>query len=490
MQTVPERIAAERTPSALSHLYLVVALLAAIALSILTPPFLVSDEGAHAEREISMAHGYWLALHTSQGIGAPVDTHLIQVVNDFRAIQDDVAARYPIARHRPDGRIPLALLASEKKIEWSHRLAFASFSNTAAYPATLYLPQMIGWRLAEAWELTILHSLLLVRLLTAVCCIAVGWLALRLCRFERRLLFAYLLLPTVIGLAASASQDALLVVIAALVAAILSRAIADRRTLTRVELPVATLLLAACIMARPPYLPMALLLLLPSLQAGGWSWRRLLTSSLAIILLAASVASWQRMTPATDSYKASQVSTDGVNPTLQMDYLRAHPVRGALTILKGTAVLAPNLAVKATYTLGWNDIYPPWFIYGLLLLSLAGFVLLASWSGMPSWYALGLLAFSLLAVILGISFAEYLIWTPVGAHKLEGPLARYYLPLVPFVLLLSSEHARAWKNATARRWTLSATMALFLVAVCTTPWVVARRNYSASPARVAQTALR
>ncbi len=60
MQTVPERIAAERTPSALSHLYLVVALLAAIALSILTPPFLVSDEGAHAEREISIAHGYWL----------------------------------------------------------------------------------------------------------------------------------------------------------------------------------------------------------------------------------------------------------------------------------------------------------------------------------------------------------------------------------------------------------------------------------------------
>jgi hypothetical protein len=173
-----------------------------------------------------------------------------------------------------------------------------------------------------------------------------------------------------------------------------------------------------------------------------------------------------------------------------MAYLRTHPVRGALTILEGTAVLAPNLAVKATYTLGWNDIYPPWSVYGLLLLSLAGFGLLASWRGMPSWYARGLLIFAVLAVILGISFAEYLIWTPVGAHKLEGPLARYYLPLVPFVLLLTSEETRAWKNAWARRWTLSATMVLCIAVVCTTPWVLARRYYNASPLRVAQTALR
>jgi uncharacterized membrane protein len=490
MQTDLERPTAERTASALPLLYLVVALIAAIALSILTPPFLVSDEGAHAEREISMAHGYWLALHTSQGIGAPVDTNLSHVANDFRAIQDDVAARYPIARHRPDGRIPLALLVDDQKLQLSHELAFAPFQNTAAYPATLYVPQMIGWRLAEAWKLTILHSLLLVRLLTAACCIAIGWLALRLCRFDRLLLFAYLLLPTVIGLAASASQDALLVIIAALIASVVSRAIAERRTLTRTELSVETLLLAAGIMARPPYLPLALVLLLPSLQAGGRNGRRLLAPSLAIVLLTASLATWQRMEPATDSYQSTHISPDGVDPKLQMGYLRAHPVRGAVTILKGTAVLAPNLAVKATYTLGWNDIYPPWLVYGLMLLSLAGFCVLVSWNGMPSWYARSLLIFALLAVILGISFAEYLIWTPVGAHKLEGPLARYYLPLIPFALLLSSADARPWRNATARRWFLSATVAVFLAVVCTTPWVIARRYYNASPVRVLLTALR
>jgi uncharacterized membrane protein len=82
------------------------------------------------------------------------------------------------------------------------------------------------------------------------------------------------------------------------------------------------------------------------------------------------------------------------------------------------------------------------------------------------------------------------VWTPVGARVLDGPLARYYLPLVPFVLLLSSERVRAWGGVRTRAWLLPLVMLLFLAGVLTTPWVAARRFYNAGPEVVLKTALR
>jgi uncharacterized membrane protein len=396
--------------------------------------------------------------------------------------------RYPVAATRPDGRISLSMLGDEQAVFWSHRLAFFAFPNSAAYPPTLYLPQILGWRLTEALNLSILHSLLCVRLLTALCGIAIGWFALRIGRVNPWLMTAWLLLPTVMGLVASCSQDALLTSVAALAAALLSRAVAERRTLQPWEWILATILFGAISMARPPYLPLALALFLPALcMAGPRGLRRYLAPSLASVLIAAALFAWQAAAPATASYEGHLA---GVDPKLQIAFLRSHPFRGAFTVVSGTLSLAPHMTVKALYSLGWNDIYPSNALYAILMLSLAGFCAVSTWHGLPGWRARALVLSSVLASILAISLAEYLVWTPVGGHKLEGPLPRYYLPFVPFLLLLSCERLRSWKIAGRTGYILAGSAALFFFVLLTPPWVLSHRFYGVGPIAVLKATLR
>ena len=250
---------------ALPECYVALALLSTLFMILFVPPFLVSDEDGHSRRAYSIAHGDWLAHRTPQGIGAQVDTSLTQSATDFVLTQAHEEALYKTAGSRPDGRMPLSFLTDQQTVGWSHHSAFIAFPNTAAYPPTLYLPQALGWRVTEALDLSIVHSLMGVRLFTALCSIAIGWFALRIGRMNAWLLAAYLLLPTVMGLAASCSQDALLITFAALSAAILSRALAERRTLLPWEWILSAILLAVITMAKPPYLMLAFVLYLPSL---------------------------------------------------------------------------------------------------------------------------------------------------------------------------------------------------------------------------------
>jgi hypothetical protein len=175
---------------------------------------------------------------------------------------------------------------------------------------------------------------------------------------------------------------------------------------------------------------------------------------------------------------------------MQIAFLRAHPLRGAFNIVEGTVAMAPHLIVKALYSLGWNDIYPPNALYGLLMLSLAGFGVASTWRGLPSWRARALLLSCVCASILAISLAEYLIWTPVGSLRLEGPLPRYYPPFVPFLLLLSSEGLRTWKTAGRTGWILAGSAALFVLVLLSPPWVLAHRYYGTGPIAVLKATLR
>jgi uncharacterized membrane protein len=474
--------------AALPELYVVLALLSTVFMILFVPPFLVSDEDGHSRRAYSIAHGDWLAQRTAAGIGAQVDSSLTQVATDFILVQAHEEAVYKIAASRPDGRMPLSMIAAQQPVRWSGRLAFVGFPNTAAYPPTLYLPQALGWRLTEALGFSIIHSLLCVRLLTALCSIAIGWFALRLGRVDPWLLTAYLLLPTVMGLVASCSQDSFLMTLPALAVAILSRALAERRSPLLWEWIVASILLAAIVMARPPYLPLALALYLPQLQTvGRRGVRKYLAPTLGIVFVTGALLAWQAAAPATASY---QGVLPGVDAKLQMAFLVSHPLRGVFNIVAGTLSIMPHMIMNALYSLAWNDIFPPTAIYGILMLSLAGFCLAASWHGLSSWRARGLLALCVVGSILAISLAEYLIWTQVGSPKVDGPLARYYLPFVPFLLLFSSEKLRAAKVATGRGLMLSVSAALFLIVLLSPPWVLSHRLYNTGPITVLKATLR
>jgi uncharacterized membrane protein len=94
------------------------------------------------------------------------------------------------------------------------------------------------------------------------------------------------------------------------------------------------------------------------------------------------------------------------------------------------------------------------------------------------------LLFILLTIVVAISLAEYIIWTPLAAKRIEGLQFRYYLPLIPFAFLLlpgnfqASSGKRIRAGKTLRKKAVLWSTAALLIAVLYTPWVVAHRYYN------------
>ena len=466
----------------LPKIYLVVALLVCALLGILTPPFFVPDEANHAKRELELGRGELLAHQTAQGVGSAVDTNVLWVMEQSTGLQEALIARFPKARQRPNGRISGAQLAQMQHVPWAAVSIFTTFQNTALYPPLLYLPQSLGWRLGKLIGASVVESLWLARLLAASSAILLGWLALTLCGGGGRwaLLFC-LLLPTELSLNASCSQDALLFPAASLAAVLLARAIQFGRAASTGELAGVVFLLSACIGARLPYLPMAFAIWLPAINLPRLRAKDLWRPAVALIAILLLVGGWASLV------HRFGVMTDVVaNPALQTAFVLHHPLRAAGFLLRGTTIVAPVLGVTALEVLGTNDVFAPGFVYVLLAIGAALILWLVPRVQLTQSRARGLLLAMLLGTVLLMSLSEYLIWTPVQAPVVLGLQARYYLPLLPFALLLPFWTGSAlphWLNPAPllRGRLLLAGTAFFLVAVMATPWIAARRFYNLGP---------
>ncbi len=457
-------------------MYVIVALLVCGLLGVLTPPFFVPDEANHVKRELELSRGELLAHEAAPGVGSAVDTGVLQVMQRSTALQEALRKRIPIAHQRPNGRIDAAQLTQLQQVRWGGVRVFTDFPNTALYPPLLYLPQVLGWRLGELTGSSVLKSLWLARLVTAFSAILLSWLALRLSGSGGLALLVCLLLPTELSLNASCSQDALLLPAACLAMVILARSIRTTRPASTPELIGLVVLLSACIGARLPYVPMAFATLLPVLNLPRPEtrvlWRH--TTAFAAILLL--VFGWAGLV-----HHFGVMTDPAANPALQTAFILHQPLRAALFILRGTSAVAPVLAVTGLEVLGCNDVFAPPVVYGLLALGGAAIVWLAPRPHLTQKRARLLLLAALLVTTLLLSLSEYLIWTPVGVPAVRGLQARYYLPLLPFALLLPlwSETRPRWlsPDSSARGKLLLAATALVLVAVLATPWIAARRFY-------------
>ncbi len=454
--------------------YVALALPITLLLCFLTAPFFTPDEPHHAARAISLAQGFETPHIEAAEAGAPIDTAALHVLDAADTLRMAWEKQSPDFHNRHYGpmaaqTLPDADWASGKQ---SGTHTFAPFPNTAAYPPTLYLPAIVAWAAAPHLHLTILGSLRLARVLSALTAVALGWLALRLCAANRLLLLPFLLLPSTLFLNASCSQDAVLLSIAALVPAILTRPLVERRLFTLPELLTVTLLLILCATARPPYLAMALLLFLPALEHQTLFSRAYLPPTFALIAVAAASALWRHRVQPYGLDIADEADTN-----LQLLYLRHHPFAATAHLLTGTGQAASDFFHRGLYVIGWNDLLPPHLLTILLVIALLTLLLATPTIPLRSVTRTLLLA-ATAAPLLGISLAEYLIWTPPGHPTVYGIQPRYWLPLMPLATML-------WPiKIPPRPWLLIPATTLLAAVACTLPWFAARAFYQASVLQV------
>ena len=466
----------------LPEIYLVLGLVVTSLLCFLTAPFFGPDEPDQSARAIALSHGDLMArMGPSQGgeePGTEIDTGAVRAMNGMDDIREAWESTAPDFLDRPYGPVSEGEQRPLRGIGWEHQKVFLPFGNTAGYPPVLYLPAIAGWGTGEAGGLTIFESLRLARLLNALTAVGLGWLALRLCACSRWMLLPFLLLPSTLFLNASCSQDALLLAVAGLVAALLTRPLATGREFTGAELAASAFLLALCGTARPPYLGIALVLFLPGLELrregpAGKDWRRWLRPGAAFAGVVAACGLWIRLVAPLGLEHSNEA-----RPELQTVFLRAHSWLAMRALMDGTTYAVGDFIRRGVYVVGWNDLLPHHHLAAVLVTCIAVMVLFAPGCPIRTWRGRGLLALSVSAPLLGISLAEYIIWTPPGWHTVYGIQPRYWLPLLPLATMLLQGPGRPFLRESARTPVLLTAAAGLVAVACTLPWMAAHAFYN------------
>ncbi|GBR04806.1 DUF2142 domain-containing protein [Acetobacter oeni] len=412
-------------PRTLALLYFCCALIAISLLTLIVPPFENSDEFNHFSREDQILSGTLIARRTGSPpqSGGVVDLG----INRLDAI-------YGVIRGHPEMKVTPDMAARGAAIRMGER-GFQPFSNTTIYSPLLYIPGAAGLAAARLMHVNVARALELSRFTNGLTCIVLASLAIALAGGGAAFLTVVLSLPMTLSLFASVSQDGLIICAAALATCGLLRALNTAGSSLRAGWQTPAALFAALTLmslGRPAYAP---LLLAPLLLATTATRRRLMWFCAASVGL---IGLWSVIVRAFVLVPLWAASSPG----RQLSNLLHHPL------------LLPRLVIAAfsdhqgmeglpfrdemTGVLGWLDTPLPGWFYDFALVALAGTLIIAAQprgaTPVTPFRRVGNAILPAGAVAL-IFLLEYLTFTPVGEAFIVGVQGRYFLPLLPFLLL-------------------------------------------------------
>ena len=411
-----EAVTARRLASA----FVLYGLIATAFLAINMPPFQNPDEPAHFLRGAQIADGSLVGVRfsTTNANGLPYvtaggwsDPELISAIN-----QCSILASHPETR-----ATRMTWATSE---HWSRARVMGSFPNTAIYPPLFYTPSAIGILGGRNTRLSVVHTLIVSRVLTGVTAVTFGAIAIACAEAAAVWIFAILTLPMSLSLIASSSQDALLLACSALAGALwvrISRSPNGPHGLAQAALALALGLVA---MARPPYVSLAIL----PLGLINTHWRSRLFVTLGAAALA---ATWSCVTAATALTNTGAFL--GADPQAQLAALFNDPLLVVHVAWETLRHFWHAYLLGLIGILGWLDTILPGPYYpvaGAMMGVAATAAALGSKGeriGLKSRLVMGA---GLLLSMIGVFAIQYLTWTVPGKAIVEGVQGRYFLPIL------------------------------------------------------------
>jgi uncharacterized membrane protein len=405
----------QRTACWIAAAFVFYGLVATALFAINTPPFQVADEPLHFMRAAQIAEGDFVGTRFTRTLpngkteltgGGAIDPAIVAAATPFSAIQFHPEVRAKRADWAPN-------------IHWSSQRALVSFP-TANYPPIFYLPSSAGILLGREFNLTVVQTLYLSRLLTGMAAVALGALAIAIAGGAAPWLFTILTLPMSLSLMASTSQDALLIACGALAGALLVRGIRQPAAADGKLLAGLAVALALVAMARPPFGALALLPLgLPRTRL----WRRI-AACLAVVIC---TLSWARIAAVTTMSNFGAIV--GADPAAQIQLIRHQP----FVLLKATVAavaMSKTYLVEFIGALGWMDTSMPIYYYkaatAMLVVAAIAAILGTNGKRMTAGNYLPIAA-GLACAVLGVFLVQYVAWTPPGRPIVEGIEGRYFL---------------------------------------------------------------
>lgn len=317
---------------------------------------------------------------------------------------------------------------------------FIAFSNTAVYSPVVYIPAILAYLLGTLLGLTVLSTVMLMRIAAATFYLLIGLFSLRLLRGSstRWLVFCVLTLPVGLYQASYVTGDTVTNALLILYVVFCLKIGLLKESLNKQQWFVFIIVTSVICMLKPSYAPFLLLLwILPNVQ---W-WIKII---LSCVSLGVGVC-WQLLAGHAASGIPGILSTaaeaKSVSSSLQIQWLISHPVQGISVFAESLYSSGVDWGAGALAQIGFMDngsgvsvaATAPLTAIILCLLAIALAVGIFPHSKAYVWAASGaVLVVGTVFVILG---SLYLTFTPVGQRVVWGTQGRYFYPLVLVVCI-------------------------------------------------------
>jgi uncharacterized membrane protein len=406
----------------ISMIYVIIGLTTAITLAVCMPPMMNPDEIAHFSRADQISRG-----------------HIIGQRFDARTAGGEIAvgigavnwALREVPMH-PAVKVTKEMISEANAAHWTDGVTRGGFANSVVYPPVFYIPSAIGIEIGKGLNLRVTDTLYISRILSAVTSVAIGAIAVFVSGTAAPWVFTILTLPTVLSLSATSGQEGLLNATAALACACFVRLVADQDGKLRIFYT-GSFGLGLAIAARPPLLPLVLILL----AIPGVMWRH---RAIGLAIVIVGTAGW--MAASAPAYVHPRIGMDStINPDdfgtiKQLRYIIAHPLGFCFVLAKTLQVFGANFYKALIGVLGWYDVFVPrWYILGASInIALAFIASISKRDGPRSPSAVT--AIALTGCLFTVMTTQYLAWTPVGLDIILGVQGRYFVAPALFAVML------------------------------------------------------
>lgn len=412
-------------------LFGIIALASGVYFVVFVPPFFGLDEAAHLKRVHQISEGNI----TSSIKGSTAGGYVPETFTLIEKYSQE-------ARKSKDLSNNTSVLNETYKLEISKKNVFSGFPGSAAYSPIAYSSALPGYFIARFFDLNFGVTLLLTRLSSLLAFVTIIALALRTLQFSRLkwVIVVVALWPKTIFQASVVSADSLVIAFALLIFALFAKVFV-KGVLSRYELLM--MIVAAIILPLVKFnyifLSMCILLLsnhvfeVLKINFIKSKYIKYIAASFTLLFMAAWLYIAQK-------YSAT-INPDAVNVLGQIKYILINPI-GALAALINTFVYngvyyTVDYMNTMVGRLGYNFASTPVFtiLSGWILLLIAGLYGKKDIRNKKPFIIASLLA---VTAAIGIFFTLYVTFTSVGASAIAGMQGRYFLPLIPYFIVVVS----------------------------------------------------
>lgn len=406
--------------------FAVIASLAGVAYTFVTPPFQVPDEVGH----------YWRAASIGEGVIAPGTTPRGSASELPKGVRDFVAATW----FESGGNAESKFQPERWSAAWKIRLE-KDRPVLVLFPA-LYTPlpsaaTAAAYAIGSVLQLRPFLTFYLGRLANLALYVALVSCAIALTPVAPWAFFAAAAMPMPLFLAGSWSTDTATTAIVFVLVAVALRTAHRKSLMTTGEFACLALLVLVAGLCKGVYAGSGLVALAIPLRRFATRGRAAVAYTIIVAAMLAGVGASAAV--ARRNYFTARES-EGVSPRLQMRCMTEDPGKFARVVVSAVRHHGPAYMEQMVGRLGWLDVRIPRALMAAELLVVLLATACASAAVHPVMRLMAALA--LAAGIAAVLASQYLVWTPVCSPTLEGVQGRYFVPLMPLAITAAAGSIR------------------------------------------------